>query len=167
MVPPGLCIDVHSVFVSDVWIFDRFKNCFVTYNNFYFVSRWFQCVFDSARQRITASVLCVNSHIASNVCVVVESPIVPEFWYTILVDDSSLSINESLYTGSYSCMISDQLPLIVLVGWYNNFCWVGNFFQLFIVWFMKGLIWCCTKWLYCFEIFFLYYFISDLSCSEE
>ena len=116
MVPPGLCIDVHGVIVSDVWIFDRFQNCFDTCSNFFFVLGWFQCVFGSARQRISTSVLCVNSYITSNVCDVVESLILPEFWYKILVDDSSLFINGLPYTGSYSCMISDLLALNVLIG---------------------------------------------------
>ena len=79
MVPPGLFIDVHGVIVSDVWIFDRFQNCLVTCSNFFFVAVCFQCVFVSARQRISASFLYVNSHITSKVCAVLDSPILPEF----------------------------------------------------------------------------------------
>ena len=79
MVPQGLFIDDHGVIVSDIWIFDRFQSYFVTCSNLFFVVMWFQCVFVSARQKISASFLCVKSHITSQVCVVVDSPILPEF----------------------------------------------------------------------------------------
>ena len=46
----------------------------------------------------------------------VKSPILLEFWYKILIGDSSLSTKRSLYVGSYSCVIADRLALNVSVG---------------------------------------------------
>ena len=62
--------------------------------------------------------------LTSKVCAVVDSPILPEFWYKILVDDYSLSINGCPYIESYSCIFSDGLALTISVGRFNDCCWV-------------------------------------------
>ena len=137
MEPSGLYIDVNSLIVSDIWIFNFRQNWLVTLSSFCLVLRCFQCVFIST----TVFVVCMNSHIHSNICAEVDSHKLPELWYRILVEEGDFYINEFPYTCTFSCIIVAFFSVDFLsIGWWNDYLLISVLDVLLMIGKEKSLI---------------------------